>query len=84
MISLEVIDLSFEFCKIKKKHQECHRRGDIFYIIVSKYITLDPSKRRGDFLRNIVAIACAGFTRFFPLRHFATPLLLDSLDFLIV
>ena len=34
MISLEVIDLSLSICKIRKKHQECHRRGDIFYIIV--------------------------------------------------
>ncbi len=46
--------------------------------------TLDPSKSRGDLLRNIVAIICAGFTRFFPLRHFATLLLPDSLEFLIV
>ena len=80
MISLEVIDLSFAFCKIRKKHLKCHRRGYKFCIVVSKYITLDTSKSRGDFLRNIVAIACSGFTSFFPLCHFATPLLLDSLE----
>ena len=81
MISLEVIDLSFAFCKIRKKHLKCHRRGYKFCIVVSKYITLDTSKSRGDFLRNIVAIVCAGFNPLFPLRHLATPLLLDSLEF---